>query len=916
MPQSILSSLALDDWFEAYQPPTTPEDQPTSIDVHPHPLRSHSRELKRFSEPDHRPTRPESCALPQYRAHGALHSTRIIPMAAIDVPPLPSYHNKHHANASRHNVSNPSSPKDFPIVAVRPPLRPSTSSEGKYMGSYYSYTSAELDNKSLSVAAQEILDEKQRKSFHRRFHGCLVVLCLVNFMGGLNITSLSTALPVMSADLRAGPLSSLWVTIASLLTAALFQPFFMRLSAADSKSLLVFGLVLVTSGSLLSALAKEPTVAILGRSIEGCGNAANRVLTQLILDQLTAQDTRRCREFWVPTAFWFGTAMGPIIGGALAETAGWPYVFYLNIPPALLSGAAALLLIKLPVPLDSTWQKAKKVDVLGWALLSAACTSIVLAFSWAGSVHSWSSWPVLLPLGAGATALVTWVAYSTYHIQPILPVSSFSRASTMLPCIGTMMHGAIFTAIIYMAAIHFQSGLSLSAVLSGLFLLPWTISFIIVATAASIVPRGSSLPLMSCIGWALATTGIALMTMLATQPSPALAIIIGILTGTALGLLASLSRTTIQRSATTDDETIHAGPVHSFFSALGMCLGLTIASCIYLDGRSQGQDIATSLRLVWIVLTVLSSVALTQFSRSKSLHSSRLLHPSPTIALLALFSEDLAADRQDLLEALSALDGVLLEALDGEFLDGVFDALPAAAQCDDPSALLEAGVAGALAARAVDHLLLHRDELGKGHVLAAHGDLARRRVHVRDLVHHRRVVAEERLHPRWHRLPARDQPLRAQDVRLRVERARERVDGDDVRRFVVPGAVFAPVARADFVPRVRELVGRGEETHGVVRGCGDEELEAQRVGMDFFPGFVSRVGFRIRVFDLRWLAALPREFGEVRNECSLTIYVNLVKFGGRGQLLMRKKWVMAERIGNGWVSWPGLSFDSGRHVAP
>nr|POE75763.1 efflux pump fus6 [Quercus suber] len=603
-------SLAFDDWFEAWQPSATPKYQPTSIEPHPHPLRSHSRELKRFPEFDRRSEQPDSHVPTYSRTHGALQGTRIVPMAAIDKPYLSRHHDIHQSSVSRYNFSASSSLKDFPIVASRPPLRPSTSLDGQTMDSYSSFTSTEFDKKSSRVTAQEFSDGKPDELSPRGFYACLALLMILNFMGGLNITSLSTGLLVISKDLRAGPFSTLWITIASLLTAALFQPLFMRLSAFGTKTLLFLGLILVTSGSLVAALSNGSTAVILGRSIEGFGNAASRVLTQLIFDQLTAENSRHGCEKWIPAAFWFGAASGPLIGGALAETAGWRYIFYLNVPPVVLGAVTIPFLVRLPVLPESTWQTVKTADLLGWALLSAACTAVVLAFSWAGSVHAWSSWPVLLPLLAGSATLVMWVAYSRRRIHTILPMGSLSRASSLLPGITTVIHGMLFTAIIYMAALYFQSGLLHDPVSSALFLLSWTLPFIIAAVMASLALPNSNIQVMSCLGWVLATVGVALTTVLLRHYSPALAVVIGILTGAPLGLLSSLSRRAIQRSATTDDETINAGPVHSFYSTLGMCLGLTVANCVYLNRRSQGQDVAGSLLYVWIVLTVLSSIAL------------------------------------------------------------------------------------------------------------------------------------------------------------------------------------------------------------------------------------------------------------------------------------------------------------------
>lgn len=190
-----------------------------------------------------------------------------------------------------------------------------------------------------------------------------------------------------------------------------------------------------------------------------------------------------------------------------------------------------------------------------------------------------------------------------------------------------------------------------------------------------------------------------------------------------------------------------------------------------------------------------------------------LQHHLGLAGTLALLGKDDAAHLEDALKALAALDGVLLESVDQGVLDAVLDALPAAAEGGDAGALDKLGLVGAEGL--VDNLFLDVDEVAPGQVLADHGDGAVGGVDVAGLVDEALVhlAADDGLDPVGGGLAAGNEALGAEDAGGRVDGSREGVDGDDVLRLVVPGAILLPVGRGDLVPRVVEGDGVGKDLH-------------------------------------------------------------------------------------------------------
>lgn len=199
-----------------------------------------------------------------------------------------------------------------------------------------------------------------------------------------------------------------------------------------------------------------------------------------------------------------------------------------------------------------------------------------------------------------------------------------------------------------------------------------------------------------------------------------------------------------------------------------------------------------------------------------------------------LLGEDNPAHLKNTLEALAALDGVLMEARHEAVLDLVLNALPAAAKGSDLGALVESCLV--CSKGRVGALLLNADEVAESEVLAHHGESSCGGIDVAGLVDVALVgVAQESLEPLGCGLLACDEALGLENAGRRVDVAGEGVDGDDVLRFVVPWAILLPVGRGNLVPRVVEGDGVGEDLH-----C-DSDVESERLEFGVKEGEERRV---------------------------------------------------------------------------
>lgn len=238
------------------------------------------------------------------------------------------------------------------------------------------------------------------------------------------------------------------------------------------------GLGLFTAASLACGLATTSGLLIAGRLAQGAG-AALLVPASLALLQASFPDRAvRARAI----AVWGGVASvafgaGPAVGGLLVSGTDWRSVFWLNLP----FGALAVLLTLRHIPSSAPRPSTQKADPMGQILAVIGLVGVAGGLNEAGS-HGWTSPLVLSVFGVGAAALVAFVL--TEHTlesrstrgrtrrDPLLRPSMFrSRAFTFTTVIGLLISLGYY-GMLFLATLYFQQERHLSALDTGLALLP------------------------------------------------------------------------------------------------------------------------------------------------------------------------------------------------------------------------------------------------------------------------------------------------------------------------------------------------------------------------------------------------------------------------------------------------------------
>jgi EmrB/QacA subfamily drug resistance transporter len=294
------------------------------------------------------------------------------------------------------------------------------------------------------------------------------VTAVALFMVALDNLVVITALPVIKHDLGASLSSLEWTVNAYTLTYAVLLLTGAALGERfGRKRMFVIGLAIFTAASAAAALAPSVQALIAARAVQGVGGAIVTPLTLTILSATVSPARRGLALGAQGGVSGLAVAIGPLVGGAVAQGLSWHWIFWLNVPIGLV--VLLLGLVRLPegggvkVPLD----------LPGLGLVSAGLLAIVFGLV-RGSEQSWGSLAVAGPLAGGGALLATFVTWELRSRTPMVPMRLFrSRRFSMANAAGLLMYFGLFGSV-FLLAQFLQVVQGYSPVQAGLRTLPWT----------------------------------------------------------------------------------------------------------------------------------------------------------------------------------------------------------------------------------------------------------------------------------------------------------------------------------------------------------------------------------------------------------------------------------------------------------
>ncbi len=238
------------------------------------------------------------------------------------------------------------------------------------------------------------------------------------FMGSMDQTVVASVLPTIGREL--GGVNHLsWVPTANLLTVTAMTPLYGKISdIVGRRTTLLWAIVIFMMGSLVSALAPNMPMLILGRSAQGLGSAGLTTVAMTVLGDIAPPKDRARYYTYFSIIYITSGALGPLWGGFAAQHLGYSTIFWANIPMGCLAlGLVGTLLKRLPRN-----ERPHRLDILGAFLIAGASASVIFVLNAGGHDFAWSS-PEIIGLSiASALFWIGFVARLLTAAEPLIPI--------------------------------------------------------------------------------------------------------------------------------------------------------------------------------------------------------------------------------------------------------------------------------------------------------------------------------------------------------------------------------------------------------------------------------------------------------------------------------------------------------------
>jgi EmrB/QacA subfamily drug resistance transporter len=301
------------------------------------------------------------------------------------------------------------------------------------------------------------------------------------FMVALNNLVVINALPEIGRAFHTGITGLQWVLnsyvlafAGLLLTGAAFGDRYGR------RRVFVAGMLIFAAGSVVCALSWSGLILITGRVLQGVGAAAVQPLSLTLLANAVPERRRSAAVGLWGGVNGLGIAFGPLIGGAVTDGLTWQWIFWINVPIALLLVPLVLWVLRESKGADAG------LDIPGMLLVTLAVTLAVLAIV-SSARTGWTDPAVLVEAALGVVLGAVFVAWERRARSPLLPLSLYRiRAFVLSNLVSLAMFFGVFGSIFFLAQ-YIQGPMGFSPLEAGLRTLPWTAMPMIVAPLAGLV---------------------------------------------------------------------------------------------------------------------------------------------------------------------------------------------------------------------------------------------------------------------------------------------------------------------------------------------------------------------------------------------------------------------------------------------
>jgi len=311
-------------------------------------------------------------------------------------------------------------------------------------------------------------------------------------------------LPRIAADLNGMHLYSWAISLPALGSAFVTLTFGKLSDMYGRRVLLITALVFYLAGSILAGLSETFLFFITARVLISFGQGALSPLCFSVIGDMYSPAERSKWSGLLQIPSGIAAVVAPTFVGFLTDHLSWRYFFWIAVLLILVSGV--LVLIGIP---SLSKRTEHKIDFMGSLLLAVASSTMILAFSWAGSLYDWSSLPIIALF---LISLVMWTVFLWIEgkaDEPMLDLQVLTNRTFLIAAAAALASYFALVGVLMYYPLFLQGVHRYSATFSGTIITPFSalMSFVGVPTGI-ILSRTKRYKVMYIAGYAILTVAV------------------------------------------------------------------------------------------------------------------------------------------------------------------------------------------------------------------------------------------------------------------------------------------------------------------------------------------------------------------------------------------------------------------------
>ncbi len=462
----------------------------------------------------------------------------------------------------------------------------------------------------MTLGLQRIWTEPARPAWVRSWPGApwlaVATVCVGAFMGQLDASIVTVALPNLRDNLHASLSVVEWVSLSYLVVLVGAVSAVGRLAdVAGRKLLYIHGFAVFTMASLGCALAPSLAVLLLMRVVQA-GGAAMLQANSVALMRTTVGPQQLGRAIGAQGAAQaMGLALGPVVGGLLIQAGGWRWVFYVNVPAGILGIALGWWLL----PRSRHRAPRARFDWAGLLTLPPGTVLLLLALSLLA--HPGPTAPVGVLMAASMCLSIAFVRVERRAKAPLVDLRVFGDGRVAAAIASGLLGYLVLFGLLLVSPLYLESAFHASPGAAGLIITVLPLGLGLAAPLAGIAADHGGRARVTVLGMLVVCAALGAASVLPSGRST----LIGVLAaaGVGLGLFTPSNNATVAAAGRLDQAGMVSGALN-MTRGIGTSLGIAVVGIVFTATGAAGAGVtaaqgAHGFRVTVIVLAIVAAVA-------------------------------------------------------------------------------------------------------------------------------------------------------------------------------------------------------------------------------------------------------------------------------------------------------------------